>query len=65
MAPDHDYEAGLRDGRLQAVENMLADHGDRLDQHSSRLSKLEKVSYIVLGVVLVIQFYPALQAFFS
>jgi hypothetical protein len=26
--PDHDYEAGLRDGKLEAIEKIVSKHGD-------------------------------------
>ena len=62
---DHDYEAGLRDGKIQALEDITASQSDRLDKHDGRISNLERATYAVLGIVVFVQTYPALVNFFG
>ena len=61
---ERDYEAGLRDGKIEAIEKMQAAQNNRLNHHDARLATLEKAAYIVLGTVLFIQFSPVLHDFF-
>jgi hypothetical protein len=61
MATDKTYEDGLRDGKLEAIEVSMGQHSDRLDEHSKRLSILERACWITLGIVATIQFIPAAQ----
>ena len=60
-AQNHDYEEGLRDGRLQALERMLEYHSDRLDDHDVRFKVLERIVYGVLGAILLIQLLPLIK----
>lgn len=62
---DHDYEAGLRDGKIEALEKMQASQNKRIDKHDNRLSNLEKATYGVLGIIFIIQFGPYLKAFIA
>lgn len=62
---DHDYSAGLRDGKIEAIEKMQAEQNDRLNKHDSRISALEKFAWLALGMVLLIQFAPLLTSFLS
>lgn len=55
------YEDGLRDGQIIAIEETTRRHAERLDSHSRRLSVLERVGWITLGIVATIQFIPAAQ----
>lgn len=57
------YADGLRDGQLQAIEKMQLQQNVRIDDHGKRISTLEKFAYILGGVVLVVQFAPAVRAF--
>jgi len=59
----HDYEAGLRDGQIKALEEVAHSHGQRLDRHSRRISVLEKAAWAMFGIVAMIEFFPALQRF--
>jgi hypothetical protein len=56
--PDHDYEAGLRDGKLEAIEKMVTRHGERLDDHENRFRYLEKIVYGITGAIALVQFGP-------
>ncbi len=58
---DKSYEEGLREGRINAVEEIVSGHKDRLDHHSGRIRRLERVAWITLGVVLTIQILPQIQ----
>ena len=55
------YEEGLRDGKIFSLEQTQEKHSQRLDSHSSRLAKMEKVIYIGLGGLIVLQALPMLS----
>ena len=61
--PNHDYAEGLRDGKISALEHRMTDHHDRLNNHSSRLWVLERVSWVAIGGILLMQFGPVLVSF--
>ena len=63
MEANPTYADGLRDGRILAVEDMQVKQNDRMDSHSKRLTLLERVAWIMFGVVGMIQFAPALTKF--
>ena len=58
----HGYEEGLRDGKIIAIENMQLAQNTRLDAHDHRISNLERVAYIVLGIVMFLEFAPQLKS---
>jgi hypothetical protein len=53
------YDDGVRDGQLKALETIACEHKDRLDSHSSRIRALERVMWIMAGVLGVLQFMPS------
>lgn len=55
------YEEGLRDGAIQALENTQGEHKDRLDSHSERLARIEKIMYIGIGGLAFLQAVPLIQ----
>lgn len=61
---EHDYEAGLRDGRIQALEKITAEHHDRLNQHSERFRVIERIMWGLIGAYVFVQFVPALKKLF-
>jgi len=58
---DNDYEAGLRDGKIEALEAMQNAQNDRLDHHDGRLHLQERITYGILGAIFFMQFFPAIQ----
>ena len=56
------YSDGLRDGKIQAVEEMQSVQNRRLDKHELRLSTLEKVSYALVGAIALMELLPHAQA---
>ena len=62
---DHDYEAGLRDGKIEALEKMLCSHRERLDHHETRLRAAERILYGLIGAMALIEFVPAIKGFFG
>jgi hypothetical protein len=56
------YEDGLRDGQITALETTQGKHSERLDSHSRRLSKMEKVIYAGIGGLLILQGLPELAS---
>lgn len=54
------YEEGLRDGQIQAIEETIGGHNDRLNHHSGRLRTIERVIYIGLGGLYALQALPHL-----
>ena len=66
---DHDYEAGLRDGKIEALEKMQAQHNarmeifdDRFDKCDARLRLQEKITYGLLGAIALVEFLPQIKA---
>lgn len=55
---DKTYAEGLRDGKIYSLEENHEKHGKRLDSHSNRLAKMEKVIYIGLGGLIVLEALP-------
>lgn len=53
-----DYETGLRDGKIQAIEEILIRHDKRMDNHSARLRQLERIIWIAFGGLALIQALP-------
>ena len=60
-AMTEDYREGLRDGEISAIKEMQKSQNNRLDDHGKRLCVLERVTYMVLGMILLLQFWPTLQ----
>lgn len=63
MEGEPTYADGLRDGQLQAIEKMQVHHTTRLDGYGRRIATLEKFSWVLGGVVLMVQFAPAIRSF--
>ena len=59
--PIKTYEDGLRDGRLERLVGQMDDHQGRLNNHSQRLSRIEKVMYGLIGVVAFINIWPVIK----
>ena len=59
------YEDGLRDGEIKNHANIISSHGERLDIHNGRIATLEKTMYGVMAIVIFIEFFPELKAFFG
>ena len=58
---DDSYEAGLRDGKLQALEAVQRRHEDRLNHHEKRLQMAERVIYGLIGAIALIELIPILK----
>ena len=50
---DHDYEAGKRDGQIEALKDLVSKHGDRL-------SSLERVVWLLVGLWGLTEVIPSL-----
>ena len=59
--PTRSYEDGLRDGKIEALENTQADHASRLDAHSARLDKMERIIWVAIGGLIVLQAMPQIS----
>lgn len=57
------YEDGLVEGKIEALEKMASTHTTRLDDHSGRLRILERAMWLVFGIAIVIQLWPAIASF--
>lgn len=62
---DNDYESGLRDGRIKALEEMINHHDNRISNIESSVKLLEKVAYSVLGAVSIITIIPEIKLLLS
>ena len=60
-----DYEEGLRDGRLDALEHRVAIHDSKSDNHERRLVYLERIVWGVFGVMFLSTIWPKLEVMFS
>lgn len=58
-----DYQEGLRDGRIAALEKQAQSHSSRLDGHERRISAQERITYALLGAITLMQVLPAIKAF--
>ena len=58
---DPTYQDGLRDGRLRALEEIAHRHHDRLDDHSARIRILERIAWILAGIIGFIQLWPTIE----
>ena len=65
--PSHtsDYEEGMRDGRLKAMEHRLDGHDKVRDNHERRLVYLERIVWGVFGVMFLSTIWPKLEVMFS
>lgn len=52
------YEEGLRDGQIDALEKTAANHASRLDSHSERLRQMERITWLIIGGLVVLQALP-------
>ena len=57
-----EYEAGLRDGRIDSIERMQSHHSNRLDHHEKRLQAAERIVYALIGALLLIESAPLIKA---
>lgn len=60
---DKTYDDGVRDGKLEALEDITGKHSDRLDSHSKRLTLLERIMWAGGGIVAFIQLVPLIKPF--
>jgi hypothetical protein len=54
------YEDGLVEGRILALENIAAQHTERLDSQSKRLRILEKVVWASGGIMVFLNTWPTI-----
>ena len=58
-----EYNQGLRDGRIDAIERMQSQHNDRLDHHENRLQAAERIIYALIGALMLIEAAPLIKGF--
>ena len=59
------YAEGLRDGQIMAIEKTQAKHEQRLNHHSERLARMERIIYLGLGGLTVLQALPLISDIFK
>ena len=52
------YSDGLRDGQINSLKGRVDDHAERIGDHAKRLALLERICWVMFGVVATIQFVP-------
>ena len=62
---DNDFEAGKRAGAITAIKEQQIKHDERLNNHDTRLTTLEKVHYGFVGIMLLITFYKEFLGFIN
>jgi len=55
-----EYERGRKDGEIHSLDNAVGRAHTRLDKVDVRLSSIEKIMYIGMGIVVILQAYPHL-----
>jgi hypothetical protein len=60
-----DYEEGLRDGRLNALERRVDSHDRKADNHERRLIYLERIVAGFVAIVFLSTIWPRLEAMFG
>ena len=55
------YADGLRDGKIQALEQITSQQGRRLDDHSDRLRIIERIIWALAGIIAFVQLWPQIQ----
>jgi len=58
--PSADFERGQLIGKVDALEKMMVHHKERMDSHAARLRLLERMQYVLLGGLAVLQLLPML-----
>lgn len=56
--PNHDYENGLRDGKIRSLE-------DAVSEIANDFKKLKVAIYMLYGAIALVQFLPDLKGFLS
>ena len=59
--PTDDYNRGLKDGELIAIENALKDVLKRVENHEERITAQERIVYAFLGVIAFVEVLPSIQ----
>lgn len=63
---DNDYDAGLRDGRLNHLETSLIEHKKQTErtlyEHEVILKRQERVLWMIIGAVGFINFLPEIKS---
>lgn len=59
------YEQGLLEGQLREHSNILKAHDDRMDSHSNRIRPLERVAWVGIGGIMVLQVIVPLIRFLT
>jgi hypothetical protein len=66
---DEKYMAGIRDGKLSALEKGLVEHRDytrrKFEEHEKILKAQEKIIFMLIGAFGLITFLPELKGFLS
>ena len=65
MATEKSFEDGLHEGRLRGIEETVTNHGTRLDNHESRITSQERITYALLGAVALLNLLPVLKGLFG
>jgi hypothetical protein len=60
MAPKT-YEDGLLEGEIKMLQQITKTHAERLDSHTQRLTILERIIWMVSGVMIFLQTFPLLR----
>jgi hypothetical protein len=60
-----DYQEGMRDGRLQAMEHRLDRHDEIKIDHEKRLVSLERIVAGFVAIVFLSTIWPGLEGMFN
>jgi hypothetical protein len=63
--PGTDYQEGLRDGRLDAIERRIDNHENKSENHERRLMYLERIVAGFAAIVFLSTVWPRLEIMFN
>ncbi len=58
---DKSYQDGLREGRIRGIEETIRRHGEKHEQLERRMTAQERISFGILGAMVLVNVLPALK----
>ena len=58
---EQNYEDGVREGQISTIKATQLRHETRLDSHSKRLRTMERIIWLIVGGLIVLQALPVIQ----
>jgi len=59
------YKEGVRDGRIQSLEHRMNKSDSRHEAHENRFKYIERLMWMFIGAVGLVQFFPMIERLFK